>query len=194
MKGQLQQMQGGAAQTKADCSRSQNRKKSWLREKKRFRADIYSISTAKRRLIRSLLLQSRNWKTDRRNWMMRRSSFRRSKSRSFTCRREKTISGTIPLRATQRSLTALPRFSLVFFFLIAAAGVLTTMMRMIDEERTQIGALRGAGQYSWEDHVEHMVHSGFAAMIGCVGGFLAGSKYFPYAILTATGMMFGFAQ
>ena len=38
-----------------------------------------------------------------------------------------------------------------------------------------------------------MVYSGSAAMIGCVGGFLAGSKYFPYAIWIAYGMMFGFA-
>lgn len=43
------------ADRKRDYSRSQNRKKSWLREKKRSRADIYSISTAKRRLICSLL-------------------------------------------------------------------------------------------------------------------------------------------
>ena len=81
----------------------------------------------------------------------------------------------------------------VFFFLIAALVCSTTMTRMIDEERTQIGALRALGYTRGRIMWKYMVYSGSAAMIGCVGGFLAGSKYFPYAIWIAYGMMFGFA-
>lgn len=81
----------------------------------------------------------------------------------------------------------------VFFFLIAALVCSTTMSRMIEEERTQIGALRAIGYTSGRIMMKYMVYSGSAAVIGCVAGFLAGSKYFPYAIWNAYGMMFGFA-
>ena len=81
----------------------------------------------------------------------------------------------------------------VFFFLIAALVCSTTMTRMIDEERTQIGALSALGYTSGRIMFKYMIYSGSAAVIGCTAGFLAGSKYFPYFIWIAYGMMFGFA-
>ncbi len=81
----------------------------------------------------------------------------------------------------------------VFFFLIAALVCSTTMSRMIEEERSQIGALRALGYTRGRIMWKYMVYSGSAAMIGCIAGFFAGSKYFPYAIWIAYGMMFGFA-
>ncbi|NLD18769.1 MAG: FtsX-like permease family protein [Clostridiales bacterium] len=82
----------------------------------------------------------------------------------------------------------------VFFFLIAALVCSTTMSRMIEEERTQIGTFRALGYTKGRIMWKYMLYSGSAAVIGCVGGFLAGSKYFPVAIWTAYGMMFGFAE
>jgi putative ABC transport system permease protein len=41
--------------------------------------------------------------------------------------------------------------------------------------------------------LKYMIYSGSAALIGCVLGFLLGSKYFPVALWIAYGMMFGFA-
>lgn len=81
----------------------------------------------------------------------------------------------------------------VFFFLIAALVCSTTMSRMIEEERTQIGALRALGYTSGKIMYKYMIYSGSAAIIGCVAGFFAGSKYFPYFIWIAYGMMYGFA-
>ena len=81
----------------------------------------------------------------------------------------------------------------VFFFLIAALVCSTTMSRMIEEERSQIGTLRALGYTRGKIMWKYMVYSGSAAMIGCIAGFFAGSKYFPYAIWIAYGMMFGFA-
>ena len=80
----------------------------------------------------------------------------------------------------------------VFFFLIAALVCSTTMSRMIEEERTQIGALRALGYTSGRIMKKYMIYSGSAAVIGCAIGFLLGSKYFPLAIWVAYGMMFGF--
>lgn len=82
----------------------------------------------------------------------------------------------------------------VFFFLIAALVCSTTMSRMIEEERTQIGVMRALGYTREKIMWKYMLYSGSAAVIGCIAGFLAGSKYFPYAIWIAYGMMFGFAD
>lgn len=82
----------------------------------------------------------------------------------------------------------------VFFFLIAALVCSTTMSRMIEEERTQIGALRALGFTNGRIMWKYMVYSGSAALIGCIAGFLLGSKFFPYFIWIAYGMMFGFAS
>ena len=81
----------------------------------------------------------------------------------------------------------------VFFFLIAALVCSTTMTRMIEEERPQIGAFRALGYTRGRIMLKYMVYSGSAAIIGCIIGFLAGSRFFPYAIWIAYGMMFGFA-
>jgi len=81
----------------------------------------------------------------------------------------------------------------VFFFLIAALVCSTTMSRMVEEERTQIGALRALGYSNGRIMKKYMVYSGSAAFIGCIIGYFAGSKFFPLAIWIAYGMMFGFA-
>lgn len=81
----------------------------------------------------------------------------------------------------------------VFFFLIAALVCSTTMTRMIEDERTQIGAFRALGYTKGAIMFKYMVYSGSAAVIGCLLGFFAGSKYFPEFIWIAYGMMFGFA-
>ncbi len=50
------------------------------------------------------------------------------------------------------------------------------------------------GAWMYEIHMlKYMIYSGSAAIIGCLIGFLAGSKYFPEFIWIAYGMMFGFA-
>ena len=81
----------------------------------------------------------------------------------------------------------------VFFFLIAALVCSTTMSRMVEEERTQIGALRALGYTNGRIMKKYMIYSGSAAFIGCIIGYFAGSKFFPLAIWIAYGMMFGFA-
>lgn len=80
----------------------------------------------------------------------------------------------------------------IFFFLIAALVCSTTMSRMIEEERTQIGTMRALGYTRMRIIWKYIAYSGSAAITGCIIGFLAGSRYFPYAIWIAYGMMFGF--
>ena len=80
----------------------------------------------------------------------------------------------------------------IFFFLIAALVCSTTMTRMVDDERTQIGTLRALGYSEMAILMKYVIYSGSAAGIGAVSGYFAGTRLFPWAIWTAYDMMYGF--
>ncbi len=82
----------------------------------------------------------------------------------------------------------------VFFFLIAALVCSTTMTRMIDDERGQIGTLRAVGYSNTAIIWKYMVYSGSAALIGCLAGFFAGSYVFPYVIGEAYKMLYDYGR
>ena len=82
----------------------------------------------------------------------------------------------------------------VFFFLVAALVVMTTMTRMIDEQRTQIGVLKALGYSKRTVLNKYILYSGSAALIGGVGGFIGGSYLFPWVIWKAYGLMYGFSD
>ena len=81
----------------------------------------------------------------------------------------------------------------IFFFLVAALVCLTTMSRMVDEQRTQIGTLKALGYSDGAIARKYIFYSGSAALLGCVIGYLLGTKYFPIAIWEAYGMMYEFS-
>ena len=78
----------------------------------------------------------------------------------------------------------------VFFFMVAALVCMTTMTRMIEEQRTQIGTLKALGYSKGTIMGKYIFYSGSAALIGCVGGFLLGIVVFPAVIWTCYGMMY----
>ncbi len=78
----------------------------------------------------------------------------------------------------------------VFFFLVAALVCMTTMKRMIEEQRTQIGVLKALGYGNGTIMFKYLFYSGSAALIGCIGGFFFGTYVFPKVIWTAYGMMY----
>lgn len=80
----------------------------------------------------------------------------------------------------------------VFFFLIAALVCSTTMTRMIDDERGQIGTLRAVGYTNTAIIWKYMVYSGSAAIVGCLAGFFGGSYIFPYVIGEAYKMLYDY--
>ncbi|PKM39133.1 MAG: ABC transporter permease [Firmicutes bacterium HGW-Firmicutes-9] len=81
----------------------------------------------------------------------------------------------------------------VFFFLVAALVTMTTMTRMVEEQRTQIGTLKamgyGGGAIAWK----YISYAGGAALVGGMIGFFGGSWLFPWVIWQAYGMLYGFA-
>ena len=63
----------------------------------------------------------------------------------------------------------------VFFFLVAALVCITTMTRMVEEQRTQIGILKALGYSEGTIMGKYLFYSGSAAVLGCDIGFLLGS-------------------
>lgn len=82
----------------------------------------------------------------------------------------------------------------VFFFLVAALVCMTTMSRMIEEQRTQIGVLKALGYSRRTIMSKYVFYSGSAALIGCISGFLIGIFLFPYVIWVCYGMMYNMGK
>lgn len=78
----------------------------------------------------------------------------------------------------------------IFFFLVAALVCMTTMNRMVEEQRTQIGVLKALGYGSGKIMSKYLFYSGSAACTGGILGFFAGSIIFPTVIWAAYGMMY----
>ena len=78
----------------------------------------------------------------------------------------------------------------IFFFLVAALVCVTTMNRMVEEQRTQIGVLKALGYSEHTIMAKYMFYSGSAALTGCVAGFAIGTVMFPKVIWYAYGMLY----
>lgn len=78
----------------------------------------------------------------------------------------------------------------IFFFLVAALVCMTTMARMMEEHRTQIGVLKALGYSNAAIIGKYMVYSGSAALLGAISGFFAGTWIFSIVIWNAYKMMY----
>lgn len=78
----------------------------------------------------------------------------------------------------------------IFFFAVAALVCITTMNRMVEEQRIQIGVLKALGYSEGRIMGKYLFYSGLAAVIGCVLGFFSGTWLFPQVIWTAYGLMY----
>ncbi len=82
----------------------------------------------------------------------------------------------------------------IFFFLVAALVCVTTMDRMVDEQRTHIGTLKALGFSKGRVALKYTVYSGLAALVGCTLGYFGGCWLFPTAIWSTYGIMYGFGK
>lgn len=78
----------------------------------------------------------------------------------------------------------------VFFFLVAALVCITTMNRMVEEQRTQIGVLKALGYGNGTIMSKYMIYSGLAAVLGCICGYALGTWGFPRIIWYVYGIMY----
>lgn len=82
----------------------------------------------------------------------------------------------------------------VFFLAVAALVCITTMSRMIDEERTQIGVMKALGYSSAAIMGKYLAYSGTACLAGCLVGLALGSTVFPQIIWNAYSIMYNFSE
>lgn len=78
----------------------------------------------------------------------------------------------------------------IFFFLIAALICLTTMTRMVEEERTQLGTLKALGYDNKAIVSKYLIYAILASLIGSVIGLAVGFVVLPLAISAAYGIMY----
>lgn len=78
----------------------------------------------------------------------------------------------------------------VIFFLVAALISLTTMTRMVEEQRTQIGTLKALGYGKLAIAAKYICYALLATVGGSIMGMLLGEKIIPYVIITAYGIMY----
>ena len=76
------------------------------------------------------------------------------------------------------------------FYLVAALVSLTTMTRMIEEERTQIGTMKALGYGKGAIVSKYLWYSLSATLLGGVFGVLVGSYLFPWVIIKAYGILY----
>ena len=73
----------------------------------------------------------------------------------------------------------------IIFFLVAALVALTTMTRMVEEERNQIGTLKALGYSSFSISAKYFWYALLASGLGSLLGLLAGQKVLPAIIMSA---------
>lgn len=78
----------------------------------------------------------------------------------------------------------------LFFFLIAALVALSTMTRMIDDERTQIGTLKALGYSRGSIIFKYLLYSATASILGAIIGVFTGFQALPQLIYNTYATMY----
>ncbi len=87
-------------------------------------------------------------------------------------------------------IDALAKIFPVFFALVAALVSLTTMTRMVDEQRINIGTLKALGYGKKDIAFKYIFYAFTATMIGSLIGISVGYTLFPIIIFNAYGLMY----
>lgn len=78
----------------------------------------------------------------------------------------------------------------VLFFLVAALISLTTMTRMVEEQRTQIGTLKALGYSKLSIAGKYLGYALLATIGGSILGVVIGEKLLPFIIIRAYGILY----
>lgn len=103
--------------------------------------------------------------------------------------RDKNISYS-SFTANIDKLNAITTVFPIFFFLVAALVVSTTMTRMVEEERLQIGTMKALGYSSKTIMQKYILYALAASVSGTLVGLAVGFKAFPSIIWSAYEMMY----
>lgn len=82
----------------------------------------------------------------------------------------------------------------IFFILVAALVCLTTMTRMVEEQRTETGTLKALGYSRGSIMLQYLLYSALASVIGVVLGLAVCMKLFPYVIFNTYKLMYNYPE
>lgn len=78
----------------------------------------------------------------------------------------------------------------MFFMLVAFLVCLTTMTRMVEERRTEIGTLKALGYSNAAISAKYFIYAALASLIGSIIGSILGLSTLPFIIVNTYGIMY----
>ena len=78
----------------------------------------------------------------------------------------------------------------ILFYLVAALICMTTMTRLIDEQRGQIGVFRALGFSNGQIASKYVIYALLASLVGTIPGIFIGMAIFPIVVYTAWKLMY----
>lgn len=97
---------------------------------------------------------------------------------------------SVTFKNTIHQMEAIARIFPAFFILVAALVCLTTMTRLVEEERSEIGTMRALGYTKLQCAIKYIIYAVLATSIGIVVGGVFGLATFPLIIYHAWRLMF----
>lgn len=101
-----------------------------------------------------------------------------------------TIQTYVEYGQDSQRIEAIGKVFPAIFFLVAALICLTTMTRMVEEERIQIGTLKALGYGKLAIAGKYICYAFFASLIGSLIGLVVGQKLLPVVIIKAYGILY----
>lgn len=97
--------------------------------------------------------------------------------------------GFVDYKNSANSIESISKIFPVFFFSLAALICLTTMTRMVDEQRINIGTMKALGYGTGSIMLKYILYSLLASVLGSALGNLIGLTVFPSVIYNAYASM-----
>ncbi len=93
-------------------------------------------------------------------------------------------------KATIKQMSAIGYSFPLLFYLVAALVCMTTMTRLVDEQRGQIGIFRALGYSKKQVIGKYVTYAFLASVIGSIVGIIVGQLIFPTVIYNAWKLMY----
>ena len=110
------------------------------------------------------------------------------KGKLYTLTRHENA-GIVNFESNKDSIASIANVFPLMFFLVSALVSLTTMTRMVEEQRSQSGTLRALGYSKWDVIKQYIVYVIFATFFACLLGIVGGTQFFPRIIYYLYGLM-----
>lgn len=112
------------------------------------------------------------------------------KAEDYTFETRENNPGYTEYKDNANRISSLATVFPMIFFLIAALVSLTTMTRMVEEKRTEIGTFKALGYSNAAISMKFLLYSAIACSLGVTAGLALGYFLFPTIIFTAYGQLY----